>query len=164
LFITKVTIICPDHGEFSQLPSGHLAGKGCKKCSDTSGGFSRSDFVRVANRNNISSVVLYIIECNGNGESFIKVGITTSTVKYRFSGAKFPYDYSIISEIYAPPEDIYDLEVEIKGKFKESKYRPKVSFQGETECFTTDSSEGIINMIKSSFIYTNKDHNEPRKT
>jgi hypothetical protein len=29
---TKVTIICPVHGEFEQAPSNHLAGKGCCKC------------------------------------------------------------------------------------------------------------------------------------
>ena len=31
---TKVCIICPVHGEFWQTPSGHLSGKGCKRCSD----------------------------------------------------------------------------------------------------------------------------------
>ena len=30
---TKVCIICPEHGEFWQKPSGHLMGKKCKKCS-----------------------------------------------------------------------------------------------------------------------------------
>ena len=34
---TKVCIICPEHGEFWQMPSEHLRGKGCKKC-----GISRS--------------------------------------------------------------------------------------------------------------------------
>lgn len=29
----KVTIICPDHGEFQQSPSNHLSGKECIKCS-----------------------------------------------------------------------------------------------------------------------------------
>jgi hypothetical protein len=29
---TKVTIICPEHGEFQQLPREHLANKGCQKC------------------------------------------------------------------------------------------------------------------------------------
>ena len=29
---TKVCIICPEHGEFWQTPSGHLSGKGCKLC------------------------------------------------------------------------------------------------------------------------------------
>ena len=30
---TKVTIICPDHGEFEQIPSGHLRGCGCAHCA-----------------------------------------------------------------------------------------------------------------------------------
>ena len=30
---TPVTIICPTHGEFEQIPSNHLQGKGCPKCS-----------------------------------------------------------------------------------------------------------------------------------
>lgn len=30
---TKVCIICPEHGEFSQTPSDHLNGKGCPQCA-----------------------------------------------------------------------------------------------------------------------------------
>jgi hypothetical protein len=33
--ITPITIICPKHGEFEQLPSNHLKGKGCKYCGGT---------------------------------------------------------------------------------------------------------------------------------
>lgn len=29
---TKVTILCPNHGEFSQIPYSHMIGKGCMKC------------------------------------------------------------------------------------------------------------------------------------
>lgn len=29
---TKVTIICPVHGDFNQVPKAHLIGKGCNKC------------------------------------------------------------------------------------------------------------------------------------
>ena len=29
---SKITIICPIHGEFEQIPSNHLKGKGCPKC------------------------------------------------------------------------------------------------------------------------------------
>lgn len=29
---TKVTIICPKHGSFEQLPNNHLKGQGCRKC------------------------------------------------------------------------------------------------------------------------------------
>ena len=31
---TKVCIICPEHGEFWQIPPSHLAGNGCKKCAN----------------------------------------------------------------------------------------------------------------------------------
>lgn len=31
----KVCIICPKHGEFWQLPHGHLSGKGCSKCNES---------------------------------------------------------------------------------------------------------------------------------
>lgn len=33
---TKVTIICPVHGIFTQAPSGHLSGNGCEKCGKRS--------------------------------------------------------------------------------------------------------------------------------
>lgn len=33
---TEVCIICPKHGEFWQLPSNHLKGKGCSKCGKES--------------------------------------------------------------------------------------------------------------------------------
>ena len=29
---TKVCIICPKHGEFTQSPKKHIAGQGCEKC------------------------------------------------------------------------------------------------------------------------------------
>jgi len=31
---TKVTIICPDHGEFHQIPRSHSQGSGCRKCAN----------------------------------------------------------------------------------------------------------------------------------
>lgn len=33
--ITKVTIICPTHGEFLQVPAKHLCGDGCPKCNSS---------------------------------------------------------------------------------------------------------------------------------
>lgn len=32
----KVCIVCPEHGEFWQLPHNHLKGEGCPKCNQTS--------------------------------------------------------------------------------------------------------------------------------
>lgn len=44
---TKVTIICPSHGQFEQSPTSHMQGSGCPKCA----GKNRSieDFIRESN-------------------------------------------------------------------------------------------------------------------
>ena len=34
---TRITIICPTHGEFKQVPSGHLQGRGCSRCQESKG-------------------------------------------------------------------------------------------------------------------------------
>lgn len=39
---TPVVILCPTHGPFNQQPSNHLAGSGCKKCSDIAKGIERN--------------------------------------------------------------------------------------------------------------------------
>jgi len=42
---TKVCIICPEHGEFWQIPKGHLDGCGCSKCSKR---LTTEEFIRRA--------------------------------------------------------------------------------------------------------------------
>jgi len=41
---SKITIICPEHGEFEQAPSCHLNGRGCAKCSE----HNVKDFIKKA--------------------------------------------------------------------------------------------------------------------
>ena len=56
---TKVCIICPEHGEFWQLPKHHLNGYGCQKCSEP----RLETEIRVfLEENNIQ----YIKNCNKN--------------------------------------------------------------------------------------------------
>lgn len=44
---TKVTVICPVHGEFSILPSNHLRGQGCPKCNGRN--FSQEEVLKKFN-------------------------------------------------------------------------------------------------------------------
>lgn len=46
--LSKIKIICKIHGEFEQLPSGHLNGKGCSTCGTGRGRISTSVFVNEA--------------------------------------------------------------------------------------------------------------------
>ena len=43
---TKVTVICPKHGEFKVRPKEHVKGSGCRKCYDDSQKISKEEFVR----------------------------------------------------------------------------------------------------------------------
>lgn len=54
----KVCIICPEHGEFWQLPVVHLRGSGCKKCSHTL---------------NVDSFITKAKEVHGNKYDYSKV-------------------------------------------------------------------------------------------
>lgn len=45
----KITIICPEHGEFQQIANNHAMGHGCPKCSNTCK-FSTEEFVQKANK------------------------------------------------------------------------------------------------------------------
>ena len=51
---TKVCIICPEHGEFQQLPSQHLSGNGCPKCANEATGercrSSKEEFIKKARK------------------------------------------------------------------------------------------------------------------
>jgi hypothetical protein len=79
----KVKIICPIHGEFIQLPSGHLSGRGCSKCSRIKGGKLRKstteEWIKKAQKvhgnrydyskvNYIASSEKIIIICKKHGE------------------------------------------------------------------------------------------------
>ena len=80
---TKVCIVCPEHGEFWQLPYVHLRGQGCDKCGDKSiasklsmGGAkfiekatkvhgNRYDYSKVEYKNNSTKVCII---CKEHGE------------------------------------------------------------------------------------------------
>lgn len=43
--LTKVCIICPEHGEFWQTPNDHLSGRGCPECSHRSYKYTTEEFI-----------------------------------------------------------------------------------------------------------------------
>ena len=48
--ITKVKIICPEHGEFNQKPHSHLEGHGCHQCHIDNITYTKEDFVKAARK------------------------------------------------------------------------------------------------------------------
>lgn len=145
----KITITCPDHGDFECIAANHIAGRGCKLCrneiiSTLRGndplGWSLSNWIKTAEASSrFDSYKLYIIECIDKDESFIKIGRTFNTVEVRFNNRlALPYDYTILKIIEGNAYKIFNLENKLKRKYKEYKYFPIKDFAGKHECFRID--------------------------
>ena len=72
----KVIIICPEHGEFPQIPNNHLNGSGCKKCANRLRGLrsrlSTEEFIKKAKK--VHGHIYDYSKVDYNGR-FVKVAI-----------------------------------------------------------------------------------------
>jgi|DEB0MinimDraft_6_1074348.scaffolds.fasta_scaffold32190_2 hypothetical protein len=130
----KVLIKCKFHGPFYQTPGSHLQGRGCSGCKNS--GWTLTAWRHASKKSKyFTGFKLYLILCDGDGESFLKVGRTFYNVNMRFSGsATLPYEYTLISKIAGTAKHIYNLEKEAFRIPNLKRYQPKKSFGGETEC------------------------------
>lgn len=143
--MTKVTIICPTHGDFEQTPNEHLKSKyACKSCYQIYNSFKIEDYNKMCE--NGSS--LYILKASTDGEKFYKVGITKN-IKQRFKHYKYEGVVIDTADIYfhANASLIFSLEDDILLNNQCNKYVPSKKFSGYTECFTyldTDEIRGFV--------------------
>lgn len=145
---TPLPILCNMHGEFKQSANSHLKGRGCPTCYLENNGYNRGKFVYFAKN---SECVLYLLECFNEEEKFLKIGITSKSIKSRFSGnKKLPYDFKILKKLKSLNSScIWDEEVLLKRKFKKYKYSPDIKFKGYTECFNIENKKEIINYLNT---------------
>lgn len=139
---TKLTITCPEHGDFEQSPNAHVsASHGCPSCweivrkSLPHGGYSAIRF-----QNNIELAktpgVFYVVEYQGGNEHFYKIGITRRDAKTRLSRAnKMGMKVKILQEHYMSLIDAFTLEQRLLETLKDYKYWPNKRIGGFTECF-----------------------------
>lgn len=156
----KVEIICRVHGPFEQVACEHYSGKGCIKCGYVSAirnkkrnygfhGYSRTKYIQIAERNSGGISNLYIIKASSEDESFFKIGISVNSVKHRFA-SHFPYTVDEFIEIPMAAGKAWDAERYLHRMLKDLSYRPKIKFNGYTECFSevTDEAMSYARSIK----------------
>ena len=130
---TLVTIICPIHGKFQQVPRSHISGHGCSKCNQV-GEYSQFLFEARPEYKNVQSY-LYFVKFEKDREKFYKIGITINKNKIRkFHGAE-KYKIVPISIIDMKLYDAFLSEQKFKIDFQQYMYTPKIKFDGYTECF-----------------------------
>ena len=131
-----ITVSCSSHGDFTTRVNNILYGRGCPKCGIENQGFNRTAFVNKCNGGNGT---LYVLKCFSEDEVFYKVGITSRTIKQRYSSKRdMPYQYDVLYELSSEPSYIWDLELTYKRELSNLRYSPKQSFDGcLTECFNS---------------------------
>lgn len=67
----KITIICPEHGSFTQKAESHMIGHGCPKCANR--GFDK-----------LSPGFLYYVKVVKGTEEYYKIGVTNKSILERF--------------------------------------------------------------------------------
>jgi hypothetical protein len=141
---TKVIIVCEIHGEFLLRPRAHYADKrGCPDC-DVSGksGFHQSKWVEKPKN-------IYLIELFGNGEKFLKFGVTVNEIEERVIKGEIPYDHKVLfKEKISDGELAISIEKKLKIKYMKIPYTPMLPFRGDTECLELGIKEHLLKDLK----------------
>lgn len=124
----KVTVTCPEHGDFSVQANSHLQGSGCPQCSES--GFK--DYL---------PGIVYYLKVENKGKVAYKIGITNRTVKDRFK-SDMRYITVLKTWDFIKGKDARDMEREILINFKVYKWVDEnLLDSGNTELFDRDILE-----------------------
>lgn len=136
---SKITIICPIHGEFVQEARVHISRCGCQECANEGNNYwSYSGWEAAGNvSNNFDGYKVYIVKIFDDVETFYKIGKTYLPIKVRFSKGQLPYNYETIATIDSCAEEVCRLESHLQFVSKADKYTPIKDFAGQGECFSS---------------------------
>ena len=142
--LTKVIVICPEHGEYSVTPNNHLKGKRCSMCFP--GGYSDK-----------KAGVLYILKV-GN---ITKVGITNKSAEDRCSNVaqgshlKFKVAYfAKFQDGTVPPA----IERSLLNYLRLNYQPVEDTFNGSTECFLDVNYDDLLLHVRHEHLKQLKEH------
>lgn len=138
-----VKIICQKHGIFEQIARNHISLKqGCPKC--------KTDNLRIRNTIGWKTFykdkicIIYLLRCYNETEDFIKIGVTSQSVKQRYLyKPHMPYEYEVLYEMEGSSEIISKIEQNSLRIYK--KYNPFLKFSGDSECISIEEINDVYN-------------------
>jgi len=128
-----IIITCKEHGDFLQTTNNHLKGKGCPKCGIKYRNYENNSY---CDRNYFKDKKTTLYKIYLPDYDLYKVGLTTLTLKRRFSADNI--EYKIISEkIFEDGAIAWDEEQRLLNETKEFKYEGEnILKAGNTELRT----------------------------
>lgn len=138
---TRVDIICPLHGIFSQTPNHHLQGYGCSECGRDQlvGRYCEATLAETDLGQSPGQLYFIKLTCAQTKDAFYKIGITKDDVNVRWGGKKHRID--VVATKFGTLYEMYIIEQHVLQTFKAFKYvPPSLMGDGHTECFKFDES------------------------
>jgi len=136
----KISIVCKEHGVFTQEVTKHLLGCGCRSCANgrNKNGWSYNLWEKQGNQSpGFEAFRLYVIKLVGtDGEEFYKVGKTFRAVSSRIVKGAILYKFTIVKVVEGTAKEISVLERRMHKSNKQWKYVPTKRFDGCNECFS----------------------------
>ncbi len=143
----KVTIVCPLHGEFQQMPKNHSSesiSSGCPTCNQAS--FWEPSRLTEEQRQMPSNTYVMFMEDPGTGESFIKVGISNDVERRKTEiERESSYRITLLSSVALSFVEAWDLEQQLHRDLAGYSVRPRNSFAGMTECL---GNSAIVELVE----------------
>lgn len=128
----KLTIVCPVHGEFTQLANSHMLGRGCKQCAkENHSGIYNDDYFIAHPHKRAHPAVLYVLRCTYKQRQFIKVGVSVDLPRRLHEHA--PLAPVVVNTSPMPLFRAYVTEQRILTELSQHKYHPGIKFDGCTE-------------------------------
>jgi Zn finger protein HypA/HybF involved in hydrogenase expression len=152
-----VTIICPVHGEFQQVPDMHIK-SGCRLCADDElpGAYSLKVLSRDPALAARPAVLYYLHFESVTGERFYKIGITLKSIKQRFAGyGAAGYTFTVLGEKKLPLMEAFQAEQTlVSAHVKTHHYSPlrgnrekTTKFGGRKECFSAPLPDSLVKLF-----------------
>lgn len=140
---TKITIICPEHGEFTKAMNKHTSGQGCYLCRIDKlvddgillGGYNKRFFNKYPDKANVSAILYYL-----KVGDFYKIGITTN-LKNRLKSIKSE-SKEVVDIIKTIEYNLYTA-FEIEQQILSENSDVRTSSSWSTELFHTDIFDNI---------------------
>lgn len=152
---TKVKILCKDHGVFEQTPSAHFQGTGCKNCTMEFRSYSFVDRYTNYPEQGSKKGFLYLMEVEGNGETFIKVGVSTEMRKRINSYRREEnYTFTLIKSWTTTRLISAQVENTVMSWKRSEKlhYWPRKNFDGRSECMQIDYRDKVSSFVEGCLL------------
>lgn len=144
---TSVSMVCPHHGEFLQRPADHVHKRaGCPMCKQETlqGRYTQVFFDANPSRKETPCTV-YLLRLAHDGETYLKVGITTQELPRRLS--LYPHKkVDVLSIVSTTLYHGWLLEQQVLSTY--ARYATSLKFPGNTECLCDNID--VINYFNQS--------------